>query len=438
MHNLLLIFLAFSLNGLFVAAEFAMVKLRQTKVHILRETSRLKGQILSKIHVNLDAYLSACQLGITLTSLGLGWIGEPTFANLIQPILYKIGIVSSSVIKAAAFAIAFFLISFLHIVLGELVPKSIAIRRPETTSLWTAPFLYGFYQFMFPLIWILNSCANFTLKLLGIRQNLHETENNYTAAELKLIFDASHAQGQLHKEEMEILEHALDLASLNAADLMRPVDEMVLLNVNDSIDKNIDKIITHHYSRYPIYQSEPNQLIGILHVKDLFATLHQKKSLTNLKTQLRPLLKVPRDMPATELFQQFRLGFSHFAAVYNDSDILIGFITLDNILGSLFGHMRDEFNKTQDDWVKSPDGAYLMKGNLPIYALEKALNIDIEAESIDTISGLVLSKLERLPILYERISFEQFDIEVQKMKGPKIILVKVFLHQETGLSQNNI
>lgn len=430
MHNLLLTFLALLLvllNGFFVAAEFAIVKLRQTRVHTIQTSYGLRGLLLGKVHTKLDAYLSACQLGITLASLGLGWIGEPAFADLIKPILYAIGVESPSFIKAFAFVIAFLLISFLHIVLGELAPKSMAIRRPESISLWCAPFLYGFYWLMYPIIWILNGSANLLLKWMGAATTA-EVENSYTAEELKLIFDASHAQGQLHKEEMEILEHALDLADLYAADVMRPVDEMILLNIDDNLDVNLKKIISHHYSRYPVYKDEHNNLIGILHVKDLFATLYQNKILDDLHTLLRPLLNVPRDMPATELFSQFRMGFSHFATVHNDSGLLIGFVTLDNILGSLFGHIRDEFNKTQDDWVKTTDGAYLMKGNLPLYALEKALDIDINIDGIDTISGLLLAKLERLPTPYERVNFEQFDIEVRKMKGPRILLVKVFPH----------
>lgn len=428
MHNLFYIFLALLLvllNGFFVAAEFAMVKLRQTRVLTIRENYGFRGQLLSKIHAHLDAYLSACQLGITLASLGLGWIGEPAFAELLHPLLAMLNITSPALIKGIAFAVAFFFISFLHIVLGELAPKSLAIRRPETISLWSAPLLYCFYWGMYPLIWILNSSANLLLKAMGANTT-HEMENSYTAEELKLIFDASHAQGQLHKDEMEILEHALDLADLNAADVMRPADEMILLNIDDPLDINLNKIIAHHYSRYPVYKDEPNNLIGIVHVKDLFAKLQQQKNLSDLNKHLRPLLNVPRDMPATELFQQFRLGFSHFATVHNDSGLLIGFVTLDNILGSLFGHIQDEFNKTQDDWVKTKDGAYLMKGNLPLYALEKALDIDIDTDSIDTISGLILAKLERLPKPFERVSFEQFDIEVRKMKGPKILLVKVY------------
>lgn len=428
MHNLLFILLAFFLvflNGFFVAAEFAIVKLRQTRVHTIKESRGFRGQLLSKVHDHLDAYLSACQLGITLASLGLGWIGEPAFAQLLQPLLVLLGVSSPAIVKGIAFVAAFLLISFLHIVLGELAPKSMAIRRPETMSLWTAPLLYGFYWLMYPLIWILNNSANLILKAMGVSTQ-QELENSYTAEELKLIFDASHAQGQLHKEEMEMLEHALDLADLKAADVMRPEDELISLNIDDPLDVNLNKIITHHYSRYPVYKEEPNNLIGIVHVKDLFAKLHQNKTLSDLNKHLRPLLQVPRDRPATELFQEFRLGFSHFATVHNDSGLLIGFVTLDNILGSLFGHIRDEFNKTQDDWVKTSDGAYLMKGNLPLYALEKALDIDIDIEGIDTISGLILSKLERLPTPYERIPFEKFDVEVRKMKGPKILLVKIY------------
>lgn len=429
MRDVSFLFLALGLvllNGFFVAAEFAIVKLRKTRVEAIQAVHGWRGRILATVHTHMDAYLSACQLGITLASLGLGWIGEPAFARLLHPFLTALGITSPQAIQGFAFAIAFFLISYLHIVVGELAPKSLAIRRPEQMALWTTPPLYAFYWVMYPLIWLLNHSALFLLKGLNLGA-ADDRENIYSTQELKLILSATQTQGELPQQEIEILEHTLDLATLKVADVMRPADEMVSLNLRTPLEQNLSEIIQHHYSRYPVYDEHPNQLKGIIHVKDLFAATHPKNQLKDLQSVMRPLLEVDRDMPATSLFEQFREGFAHFAIVKNDSGSLIGFVTLDNILGAVFGHIRDEFNKTQDDWTTLEDGGLLMKGNLPLYSLEKALDIELEdVEEIDTIMGFIMARLERLPHPKERISFDGFDIVVHKMKGPRILWVKVY------------
>jgi CBS domain containing-hemolysin-like protein len=414
------------LNGFFVAAEFAIVKLRHTRVQAIKNVAGVRGRILAKIHNHMDAYLSACQLGITLASLGLGWVGEPAFARLVEPLLLLFNIDSPKVLHGVSLAVAFTFVSFLHIVLGELAPKSLAIRRPEAISLWTAIPLYSFYWLMYPAIWFLNKSANLILRLFGLSKH-HEHEGSYSPAELKMILSTSHLHGQLAQQEKETLEHILDLATLTVADVMRPSDEMLALNVNAPLQENIDKITQYHFSRYPIYENDPNNLIGLVHVKVLFAALNKDKELHDLKSFLRPILEVDRDMPATDLFEEFRKGFSHFAIVKNDTGSLIGFVTLDNILGTLFGHIQDEFHKTQEDWVQMHDGSLLMKGNLPVYTLEKAIGVDIaDAEEIDTITGLIMARLERLPQLNERISFDAFDIVVSKMRGPKVLFVQVY------------
>jgi CBS domain containing-hemolysin-like protein len=326
---------------------------------------------------------------------------------------------SPKILHGVSLALAFTLVSFLHIVLGELAPKSMAIRRPEAVSLWTAIPLYIFYWLMYPAIWLLNHSANLLLRLFGLAQH-HEHEGAYSPDELKLILSTSHLHGQL--DQQEFMEHTLDLAILTVADVMRPADEMLSLNINAPLQENLDKITQYHYSRYPVFENDPNNLIGLIHVKVLFAA----KEILSLRPFLRPILEVDRDTPATELFDEFRKGFSHFAIVKNDSGTLIGFVTLDNILGTLFGHIQDEFHKTQEDWLEMHDGSLLMKANLPVYTLEKALGIEIVAEDIDTITGLIMAKLERLPQLNERIYFEKFDIVVSKMRGPRVLFVQVY------------
>jgi len=435
---ILIAFLLVLLNGFFVAAEFALVKLRNTRLQAIKARYGVRGNILEKVHSHLDTYLSACQLGITLASLGLGWIGEPAFAELLEPLLTKLGIFSHSTITGIAFFTAFFIISFLHIVVGELAPKSMAIRQPQKISLWTALPLYYFYWLMYPFIWLLNTSANFTLKSLGSAAE-YETENSYYSSdELRLIHNVSRLHGELDKEEAEILDNVLDFAELKVADIMRPADEMVTLSINSSMEQDLKTITRYRYSRYPVYEDDPHKLIGLLHVKDIFFSgknTHNKRSLQKL---MRPILSVSTELPAVDLFKQFRGGLSHFAIVKHTSGQVVGFVTLDNILNALLGQIGDEFNRPLPTWLRTKEGTLLMKGNAPLYVLEKAMDINLPPTEANTMGGLLLEKLGRLPKVNERVSFDFFDITAIKIKGPRILLVKVHPKKPQTTDENSL
>lgn len=435
-------FLLVFLNAFFVASEFAMVRLRATKLEAMRDKAGWRGEILARIHQQLDVYLSACQLGITLASLGLGWIGEPAFVHLFKPVFSSIGILLPAVVNVASFVVAFIFISFLHIVVGELMPKSLAIRQSERISLWTAVPLYGFYWLMYPIIWLLNSCSTLLLRLTKLN-TVHHGEHFYSTDEIKIILGGSHLHGQLTKQEAEILEHTLDLGELQVTDVMRPIDEMVVLNVQEDIKDALEKIFEHRYSRYPVFDSEIGQMIGVIHVKEFLIGLMQNPSIQNIRGFVRPILKVSRNHPALELLRKFREGASHFALVYSGRETPIGFITWDNLLHIIVGKIRDEFHKTEDEWEVSEDNSIILKGNSPIYALERALDIEILADDdINTIGGLISNQLGSLPKQGDQIEFEDFTAIVEEMQGPKIIQVKIISsakhdHEEKGSEDNN-
>lgn len=431
MLNVLFILLAFLLvllNGFFVAAEFGMVKLRHTRVLAIKKKFGFRGKILFAIHTNLDAYLSACQLGITLTSLGLGWIGEPAFASLLGPVLNQMGIFSPTTISATSFVIAFLFISYLHIVIGELAPKSLAIRQAQIVSLWTAIPLYLFYWTMYPFIWLLNQSANSILRLSRVKQ-ISDSDHGYTSDELKLILTGGHLHSEIAREEVEILDNVLDFAELKVADIMRPAEEMVAISLKAPFSEILQAMAANRYSRYPVYEEDPKHIKGIIHVKDVFAAMQSKQEkFIDLAGLMRSILVVNTDRYITELYRQFRAGLTHFAIVVNLNGDLVGFVTLDNILSALLGEIKDEFVKPKTDWVLTPDGAMLMKGSTPLYVIEKALSIELPDLEANTVAGLILFKLERMPKNKEVIPFEHFDIEVVKIKGPRILLVKIFPH----------
>lgn len=332
------------LNALFVAAEFSMVRLRRTKIKILEKDYGIRGRVLSKIHNQLDAYLSACQVGITLASLGLGWVGEPAFTNLLTP-LFNMLELSESTSRIISLVFSFSIISFLHIVIGELMPKSLAIRQSVLVSLWTAIPLCIFYWAMSPVIWLLNHCSNYFLKVLELEKT-HEGENYYSIEEIKLVLKASHLHGELTQTEAKILEKTLDFADLKTVDIMRPIKEMVALNINHSTKDLLKKVSEKFYSRYPIYNNEDQKIEGVVHIKDLYAAFYEKKVIQNLEPFVRPALKISYDFPVIDLLEKFRQGSTHFALVYAEENNLIGFVTLDNVLHVIIGKIKDEFNKT--------------------------------------------------------------------------------------------
>lgn len=427
--NVLLVSLALSLvllNAFFVAAEFGMVKLRSTRVEVIKASYGLRGKILFHVHQHLDAYLSACQLGITFASLGLGWIGEPAFAHLMEPLLVLVGVNSPQLTTVIAFFVAFSFISFLHIVVGELMPKSLAIRQSERVSVWTALPLYGFYWLMYPAIWVLNTCSNFLLKIFKLDAT-HQGEHFYSTEEIKLLLNASHLHGELTEEELDIIEHTLDLADLKVTEVMRFSEEMVMVNLNQPVNVVMDIIMEHRYSRYPAYDADKKDVIGIIHVKDILPAIYQKSEIENLRPFVRPILKVSRRLPALDLLRQFREGMPHFALVYSGKDTLLGFVTLDNLLQVLIGRIKDEFHRTKVDWVLNKDGSITASGNCSIYSLEQALDREIDVEDdIDILTGLFLQRLGYLPKEGEHIEFPEFDAEIEKMKASKILKVRIY------------
>lgn len=427
MQNLFFICLSFFfviLNGFFVAAEFSIVKIRHTRVEALEHSRGLRGKILAKVHQRLDAYLSACQLGITLASLGLGWIGKPAFASLLGPVFIFFDIDSEQTISLVSFVFAFSIISYLHIVVGELMPKSMAIRQTEVVSLWTALPLYLFYWLMYPAIWILNVSSNVLLKLFNLDQTHHENQS-YSPDEIKLILRASHRYGQFTKTELDLLTKSLVFTDLEISDVMRPLHEMVSLNVAMTITEAIKKINQQRYSRYPVYRDDPANIIGMIHIKDLFSIPQNAYHQTTLGRFIRPHLKVADNDPVLEVFHLFRKGKPRFAIVFSGRKA-IGFLTLDDLLQSIIGEIKDEFHITQEDWIKLDDGTYIVKGSASVFILETLLGIEFTQVQSNTVTGLILDKLQSFPNEGDKIEFELFTLEIIKVKGSRILQVRVY------------
>ncbi|AYC34872.1 HlyC/CorC family transporter [Pseudomonas cavernae] len=415
------------LNGFFVAAEFAMVKLRATKVEAIASQHGWRGHILRTVHNQLDAYLSACQLGITLASLGLGWVGEPAFAHLLTPLLAELGVGSPAVIHGIAFFTAFFIISYLHIVVGELAPKSWAIRKPELLSLWTAAPLYLFYWLMYPAIYLLNASANTILRIAGQGEPGPHHEHHYSRDELKLILHSSRASNP-SDQDMRVLASAVELGELEVVDWANSREDLVYLELNATLDQVFSVFRRHKYSRYPVYDEASGDFVGVLHIKDLLlhlSLLEMLPSALKLGELMHPLERVSRHMPLSSLLEQFRQGGSHFAVVEEADGKVIGYLTMEDVLEALVGDIQDEHRKAERGILAYQPGKLLVRGDTPLFKVERLLSVDLDHIEAETLAGLVYETLKRVPEEEEVLEVEGLRIIVKKMKGPKIILAKV-------------
>jgi CBS domain containing-hemolysin-like protein len=418
------------LNGFFVAAEFALVKLRHTQAVTLAASHGWRGRVLADVHGRLDAYLSACQLGITLASLALGWIGEPAFAYLLEPVFARLGI-GPETIKVVALVFAFTLISYLHIVLGELAPKSLAIRRPERFSLWTAAPLYAFYWAMYPAICLLNASANRMLRVFGLGADAHSEEQHYSREELKLILHAKRTSRA--GEEYSMMKHALDLPELVVGDVLRTRDQLASLRDGMGRDDVLAEFHRTRYSRYPWFDAEGDHVRGILRVKDLLHAIAERGEIGDVVALLRPPILLPLHTPVLDVLKRFRAGDTHLALGVEDSGRVAGFFTLEDILEVLVGDIEDEHARAAGPSVSgAPDAEFTISGGTPIYRLERLLERDIEAPAdVNSVGGLIIHRLERLPIEGETLAFDGFDLTVRTMQGARAKSIVVRLKPDT-------
>jgi len=426
-ETLLLALLGFALvllNGFFVAAEFAIVKLRRTQAEELAKIHGLRGRTLRTVRTHLDAYLSACQLGITLASLGLGWVGEPAFARLLEPLLTRLGVIDPEVVFSISVVVAFLFISFLHIVLGELAPKSVAIRRAEQVSLNAAIPLYLFYWLMYPFIRVLNGTANVIVRRLGV-ELANEGDTVHSVEELRSVLKASHRHGELGPIETQILVHGLELGELEVGDLMRPLAELVWIPAGADIDQVLAEVRSSRYTRYPVRDAESGHFTGLLHIKDLVTGDERLRDIRDLAPYLRRLPYVSDDSPLPRVLTAFRSGDPHFAIVTNAHGTEIGFVTFEHVVEALFGPVEDEFAKKSPAWLKSGDGSVSGAGSLSLLSLEDALARRVPDVEVNSVGGLVIERLGRLPTAGERVRFPEFEVEVLSMDGPRIERVRV-------------
>jgi len=407
---LLLAFFFVLANGFFVAAEFAIVKVRSTQITELADQGSVRAKMAKKLIRHLDAYLSATQLGITLASLALGWIGEPAFHHLIQPLFVRFSI-GDAAARTISASVAFAIISILHIVLGELAPKSIAIQKPVGTTLWTSHLLHGFYIITFPAIWLLNGVSRWILRMFGLQPASEHAEIAHSPEELRLILRSSEKAGILSEENREIIEGVFQFSRRTARQIMVPRTDVVILSTKKSIEENLETIRTTRHTRYPLCEGSLDDTIGLIHVKDLLlAQLRGPgRSLQELK---REVLFVPENSTVDSLLSQFIESKTHMAIVLDEYGGASGIVSLENITEELFGQIQDEFDRERPEIEPLGNGRYRVRGDYLIEDLADRLKIDVGEPEEETVGGYVAARLGREVVPGDKVELGELAISV--------------------------
>jgi CBS domain containing-hemolysin-like protein len=429
--GLLLGLLLVLLNGFFVAAEFALVKVRPTQLepHVARGSRA--AVVAHHMVTHLDAYLSATQLGITLASLALGWIGEPAFAWLIEPVVMAIPGATPAVLHSVALTLSFLLITVLHIVLGELAPKSLAIRQPEGATLVTALPLYVFYKVTYPAIWLLNHAANALLKLVGVLP-VSESELAHDEEELRLLL-ASSPIGVLSRHKRELLANIFELSNRVARQILVPRGDVVYLSTTRSLEENLEIARASGHTRLPLCEGDLDHVIGVVHIKDLFRT---PGPLASLEQVARPITFVPETLPLDRLLRRMRREQVHLAAVVDEYGGVSGIVTLENVIEEIVGQIQDEFDRETPELVAKGDDVYVVSGGMLVDDLEQALGVDFTDRDEDTIGGVILSELGRRPEAGDTVELPPLSLSVVEVEGNRIQRVRVKMNRpaEAGAS----
>lgn len=410
-------------NGFFVAAEFALVSVRRSRVEQLVDEGHPQARALQRAVINLDSYLAATQLGITMASLGLGWLGEPAIAALIEPAFHVLpeGIAQLGS-HTLAVLIAFTIITALHIVLGELAPKSLALQRPEDTALFSIRPLEIYLAIFRPAVIFLNNLGNFVLVLLGLKTGSSE-EFIHSPEELRLLVSASHRAGLLGNVEEDVVERVFRVGEQRVSAFITPRRDVVWLDIEEPLDKLQQEITESVHSRFLVCQDSLDNPLGIVGAKEFLAARLVNPAL-NLTALLTPPLYVPESMRALNTLELFRKSGSYLALVIDEYGVLQGLLTLNDLLEAIVGDIQTGNDPAELQALQCEDGSWLLDGMLPIEEFKDVLNIrhlpEGEGVEYQTVGGFVLTQLGHIPVVNERFKWGTFCFEVTAMDGHRV------------------
>lgn len=423
LFQLLLVIFLIAMNGFFVAAEFACVKIRPSRLETLIQEGSRQAKYAKKLTDHLDASLSVTQLGITLASLGLGWVGEPAVATLILPITHAIGL-DDVIGHTISLALAFSIITGLHIVLGELTPKTMAIQNVEKIMLSVALPMLVFHRVMYPFVWLLNHVANWVAHRMGFH-TASEGDDAHTEEEIRLLMEESHRQGLIDDTEVDFVDNVFDFTDLNVREIMTPRTDMVCLYLEDTMDENLHTILEEQLTRYPICHEDKDHIVGFLHVKDLMRVMAEGRK-PNLRRLARKALIVPESMDVSVLLKTMQKQRSQMAIVVDEYGGTAGMVTIEDIVEEIVGDIQDEFDEERPTAERRGKRIFSVDAKMLLEELEDILEIDIEDEDVDTVGGWLYDQIGQTPRVGQMAAAGGNLFYVEEVDGVRI--TRVLIH----------
>ncbi|KAB2460404.1 HlyC/CorC family transporter [Bacillus sp. CH126_4D] len=389
--NLVMVAILIAFTGFFVAAEFAIVKVRSSRIDQLVAEGKRGALAAKKVTSNLDEYLSACQLGITVTAMGLGWLGEPTIEKLLHP-LFERWDLNPSISSVLTFGLAFMLMTYLHVVVGELAPKTLAIQKAEKVTLLLATPLMMFYKIMYPFIWVLNGSARVITGLFGLKP-ASEHEVAHTEEELRLILSDSYESGEINQAEYKYVNNIFEFDNRIAKEIMVPRTEIIGFYLEDSVEEHMKVIQNERYTRYPIFGEDKDDIIGMVNVKDFFIRYmtEDQKDLSSIRSYMRPIIEVMETTPIHDLLLQMQKKRIPMAVLYDEYGGTAGIVTLEDILEEIVGEIRDEYDEDEAPPIQHVNEHHkIVDGKVLISEVKDLFGLHIEEDDVDTIGGWIM------------------------------------------------
>jgi CBS domain containing-hemolysin-like protein len=406
------------LNGFFVACEFAIVKVRVSQLDELVEEGNLRAKFVKHVRGHLDSYLSATQLGVTLASLALGWIGEQFLVEILQPFFALAGIHSHAFVTSISIALAFVGITFLHIVFGELAPKYIAIGDPVSVALRLVRPLRAFYFVFRPAIWLLHRSSNLILRGLLRIQPVAATELAHSEEELRLILDQSEKSEEVSSLGRELVVNVLDLRDRVVRDIMTPRGEVVYLDLEDDFETNVKKALESRHTRFPLCRENLDNTVGLIHIKELVPMMRDPHpDLLKIKREMIP---VPEMMQLEKLLKLFLGKHAHLAMVVDEFGGTVGMVTLENVLEEVVGDIQDEFDTDKEEFRKINENEFSVAGSIGLYELNDLVGLELDSADVSTLGGYVTHLLGHLPKHGEQVKIDGYLVTITQTDGRRV------------------
>ncbi|MDT2046046.1 hemolysin family protein [Bacillus sp. 1780r2a1] len=427
--NLILLAVLIALTAFFVATEFAIIRIRSSRIDQLVVEGSKNAKAAKQVITNLDEYLSACQLGITITALGLGWLGEPTVAHMLEPLFEQLGI-EGGLSTVISVVIAFAVVTFLHVVVGELAPKTFAIQKAEAVTLLFVKPLIFFYKIMYPFIWVLNGSARLLTGLFGLKL-ASEHELAHSEEELRILLSESYKSGEINQSEFKYVSKIFDFDDRVAKEIMVPRTEVVSIDQEDTIEYILDMAKEERFTRYPIIDGDKDHIVGLLNMKEILTEIVMKDTQSiHLKDYIRPIIQVVETISIHDLLLKMQRERIQMAILVDEYGGTAGIVTIEDILEEIVGEIRDEFDTDEKPLIqKVKDYHYIVDGKVLVSQINELLDIRIDDTEIDTIGGWVLT--EKYDVKQQDvITFEQYEFKVKAMENHHIQYVEVIKRRQ--------